>query len=82
LNIRLYGNRNIVGWVFFKDDGLLHKIIEKIKGKQIKEERMLQMLHNLTNVDGYVAFKVSNQQLKKGRDEEKNVEKICSKAED
>jgi len=39
-------------------DGLLHEIIEgRMKGKPTRGRRIIQMLHDMANDDGFVALK-------------------------
>ena len=41
-----------------RHDGLLHEIIEgRMRGKPTRGRRRIQMLHDLANDDGFVAFK-------------------------
>ena len=65
-----------------RHNGLLCEITEgRMKGKPTRGRRRIQMLHDLTNDDGFVALKRAARE-REGRRHRERMSKTCSTAED
>jgi len=59
-----------------RHDGLLHEIIEgRMKAKPTRGKRRIQMLHDLANAGGFVAFKRALLKAERDGDTEKECQK-------
>jgi len=65
-----------------RDDGLLHEITEgRMRDKPTRGRRRIQMLHDLTNDDGFVVLKWTAEDREGWRHRER-MSKTCSTIED